>query len=65
MGLAVISHTRIFNFLQEADEQLQLLDEGIIKLEQEEDSAHLLQEISCAAYTLKSSSATIGHKRIY
>ena len=41
-----ISPDDIELFLQEADEQLQLLDEDFVKLEHEADSAELLQEIS-------------------
>ena len=47
-------------FLQEADEQLQLLDEHIVRLEKEADDAGLLQEIFRAAHTLKGSSGMIG-----
>ena len=46
-------------FLQEADEQLQLLDEDVVRLEQEEDAGELLQEIFRAAHTLKGSSGML------
>lgn len=50
-------------FLQEADEQIQLLDESIIRLEKEADNTDLLQEIFRAAHTLKGSSGMLGfHK---
>jgi len=51
-------------FLQEADEQLQLLDEDIVRLEKEENNPDLMQEIFRAAHTLKGSSAMIGHNRM-
>jgi len=51
-------------FLEEADEQLQLLDEDIIRLEKEEGNEALLQEIFRAAHTLKGSSAMVGHSRM-
>ena len=47
-------------FLQEAQEQLELLDEEIVRLEREEDTAPLLQEIFRAAHTLKGSAGMIG-----
>ena len=48
-------------FLQEADEQLQLLDEDLVRLEQEHDNEELVQEIFRAAHTLKGSSAMLGY----
>lgn len=51
-------------FLDEADEQLQLLEEDIVKLEREGEDEELIQEIFRAAHTLKGSSATLGHKRM-
>jgi two-component system chemotaxis sensor kinase CheA len=51
-------------FLQEADEQLQLLDEDIVRLEKEAGDPELMQEIFRAAHTLKGSSAMIGHQRL-
>jgi len=51
-------------FLEEVDEQLQLLDEDIIRLEKEDDNGALLQEIFRAAHTLKGSSAMVGHSRM-
>jgi two-component system, chemotaxis family, sensor kinase CheA len=51
-------------FLQEADEQLQLLDEDIVRLEKESSDPNLMQEIFRAAHTLKGSSAMIGHQRL-
>jgi two-component system, chemotaxis family, sensor kinase CheA len=51
-------------FLQEADEQLQLLDEDIVRLEKESGNPELMQEIFRAAHTIKGSSAMIGHQRL-
>jgi two-component system chemotaxis sensor kinase CheA len=59
-----ISQEDLKLFLQEADEQLQLLDEDFVKLEQEANDSSLLQEIFRAAHTLKGSSAMIGHQRM-
>ncbi|MHB8105767.1 MAG: Hpt domain-containing protein, partial [Dehalococcoidales bacterium] len=51
-------------FLQEADEQLELLDEDIVRLEKEAENPDLMQEIFRAAHTLKGSSAMVGHQRL-
>jgi two-component system, chemotaxis family, sensor kinase CheA len=51
-------------FLQEADEQIELLDEDIVKLEKEGNNSELIQEIFRAAHTLKGSSAMVGHQRM-
>ncbi len=51
-------------FLDEADEQLQLLEEDIVKLERDGEDDERVQEIFRAAHTLKGSSATLGHKRM-
>ena len=51
-------------FLEEADEQLQVLDKDLIRLENEADNESLLQEIFRAAHTLKGSSAMVGHSRM-
>ncbi|MBN1162083.1 MAG: chemotaxis protein CheA [Dehalococcoidales bacterium] len=51
-------------FIQEADEQLQLLDEDIVRLEKESGNPDLMQEIFRAAHTLKGSSAMVGHQRL-
>ena len=48
-------------FLQEAEEQLQLMDEEIVQLEREDDPSSLLQNIFRAAHTLKGSSAMLGY----
>jgi two-component system chemotaxis sensor kinase CheA len=51
-------------FLTEADEQLQLLDEDIVRLEREPDNVKLLEGIFRASHTIKGSSAMIGHQRM-
>lgn len=51
-------------FLAEADEQLQMLDEGLVRLEREGDDSELLQSIFRAAHTLKGSAGAIGHHRM-
>ncbi len=51
-------------FLEEAEEQFQVLDEDILRLEQEGDNEELLQEIFRAAHTLKGSSAMVGHAQM-
>ncbi len=59
-----ITQQDITLFLAEADEQLQLLDEDIVRLEREADNDTLLQEIFRASHTIKGSSAMIGHQRM-
>ena len=59
-----ISAEDIQVFLEEADEQIQLLEDDLVRLEQEDLSDELLQEIFRAAHTLKGSSATLGHRRM-
>ncbi|MDD5092896.1 MAG: chemotaxis protein CheA [Dehalococcoidia bacterium] len=51
-------------FLQDTDEQLQVLDEDIIKLENEGDNPEVLQEIFRAAHTIKGSSAMVGYHKM-
>ncbi|NPV87567.1 MAG: chemotaxis protein CheA [Anaerolineae bacterium] len=51
-------------FLAETDEQLQVLDEGLIRLEQESEDIDLVQALFRAAHTLKGTSGMIGHKRM-
>ncbi|HXF51645.1 MAG TPA: chemotaxis protein CheA [Dehalococcoidia bacterium] len=51
-------------FLQEVDEQLDLLDDDIVRLEREADNVELLQEIFRAAHTLKGSSGMLGFQRM-
>ncbi len=51
-------------FLAETDEQIEMLDEDIVRLENEGDNIELLQEIFRAAHTLKGSSAMVGLERM-
>lgn len=51
-------------FLDEADEQLQLLDENIVAIEGQENSSEGIQEIFRAAHTLKGSSAMLGYREM-
>jgi two-component system, chemotaxis family, sensor kinase CheA len=51
-------------FLQEADEQIQVLDEDITRLEKESGNSDLMQEIFRAAHTVKGSSAMVGNQRM-
>ncbi len=59
-----ISAEELKVFMDEAEEHIQLLDEDIIKLENEGNDQALLQEIFRAAHTLKGSSAMLGHERM-
>ncbi|MFZ5813763.1 MAG: chemotaxis protein CheW [Bacillota bacterium] len=51
-------------FLDEAEELLQAMEGGILRLEKESDDPEVLQEIFRAAHTLKGSSATLGHQKM-
>jgi two-component system chemotaxis sensor kinase CheA len=51
-------------FLQEAEGLLELLDEDIVRLEQEATNGDLLQEIFRAAHTLKGSSGMLGFQEM-
>lgn len=51
-------------FLDEAEEQLQAMEAGILTLEKEGADPEELQAIFRAAHTLKGSSATLGHKKM-
>lgn len=51
-------------FLEECEEKLQILENGLILLEKESSNHRLLNNISRAAHTLKGSSSVFGHKRM-
>jgi two-component system chemotaxis sensor kinase CheA len=51
-------------FLEELEEQLQLMDEEILKLEQDGESEQVVQSLFRAAHTLKGSSAAMGFEDI-
>ncbi len=59
-----ISQEELQIFLDEADEQLQTLEEGLVLLEQDEADGDLLSAMFRAAHTLKGSSGLIGHRRM-
>ncbi len=51
-------------FLDEAEEQLLKLDDGILQLEKDPSNAETIKEVFRAAHTLKGSSATMGFTEI-
>ncbi len=51
-------------FLAEAEEQLQVLDEGLVQLERGGQEPGLMQGLFRAAHTLKGSAGMIGHRRM-
>lgn len=51
-------------FLEEADEQLQQLDDGFLQLEKDPSNMDTVREVFRAAHTLKGSSATMGFTEI-
>lgn len=51
-------------FLEELEEQLQLMDEVILQLEQEGESEEVIQNLFRAAHTLKGSSAAMGYEEM-
>jgi two-component system chemotaxis sensor kinase CheA len=51
-------------FLQEAQEQLEVLDQGLVRLEKEPDDVALIQGIFRAAHTLKGSAGTMGFRAV-
>lgn len=59
-----ISPEELKVFMEEAEEHIQLLDEDLVKLENEGENQELLQEIFRSAHTLKGSSAMLGHERM-
>jgi len=59
-----LSKDELAIFLAETDEQLQLLDEGLVDLEKQSNSPEVVQTLFRAAHTLKGSSGMIGHKRL-
>lgn len=51
-------------FMAEAEEQLQVLDEGLVRLEHEAQDEDIIQAIFRAAHTLKGAAGMISHKRM-
>jgi two-component system chemotaxis sensor kinase CheA len=59
-----ISQEEMPIFMAETDEQMQILDEGLVRLEKEQEDSDLLQALFRAAHTLKGTAGMIGHKRM-
>lgn len=59
-----ISEDELPIFLAETEDHLQVLEEGLVRLEQEDDDPELLQALFRAAHTIKGSAGMIGHKRL-
>ncbi|MBX6771188.1 MAG: chemotaxis protein CheA [Chloroflexi bacterium] len=55
-----ISPDELRVFMQEAEELLQILEDGLVRLESEPDPRETIHEIFRAAHTLKGSAATVG-----
>ncbi len=51
-------------FRAEAEDQLQILEEGLVQLERNAQDSELVQALFRAAHTLKGSAGMIGHKRM-
>lgn len=51
-------------YLAETDEHLQVLDEGLVRLERNDYDESLIQALFRAAHTLKGSAGLIGHRRM-
>ncbi|HAR62943.1 MAG: chemotaxis protein CheA [Candidatus Margulisiibacteriota bacterium] len=61
MGIDLgITEEELKVFLDDAEEQLQMLDENLIKLEKDPENESILQIIFRAAHTLKGGAATLG-----
>jgi two-component system, chemotaxis family, sensor kinase CheA len=59
-----ISQDELPIFLAETEDHLQILDEGLIRLEHQEYDTDLIQQIFRAAHTLKGTAGMIGHQRL-
>jgi two-component system, chemotaxis family, sensor kinase CheA len=59
-----ITQEELAVFMQEADEQLKLLNEDFILLEKAGENPQLLQEIFRASHTLKGSSGMLGYEKM-
>ncbi len=51
-------------FLAETEDHLQVLEEGLVKLEQQADDPELIQALFRSAHTLKGMAGMIGHTRL-
>ena len=61
---AEVSAEELKVFIEEADEQIALLDTDLVRLETEADDPDLIQEIFRATHTMKGSSAMLGYPRM-
>jgi two-component system chemotaxis sensor kinase CheA len=61
---AEVSAEELKVFIEEADEQIALLDRDLVRLESEGDDPELIQEIFRATHTMKGSSAMLGYPRM-
>jgi two-component system chemotaxis sensor kinase CheA len=61
---AEVSAEELKVFIEEADEQIALLDRDLVRLETEGDDPELIQEIFRATHTMKGSSAMLGYPRM-
>ena len=61
---AEVSAEELKVFIEEADEQIALLDRNLVRLETEGDDPELIQEIFRATHTMKGSSAMLGYPRM-
>ncbi len=59
-----ISEDELPIFLAECNDQLEALDEGLLRLERDGVETELIQTLFRAAHTLKGSAGMIGHKRM-
>ena len=59
-----ISQDEMPIFLAETEDHLQVLDDGLIRLERQEYDNDLIQQIFRAAHTLKGTAGMIGHQRL-
>lgn len=59
-----ISEEELPIFLAEVDEHLQILDEALIRLEQQDGDPQLVQSLFRSAHTIKGMSGMIGHQRM-
>jgi two-component system chemotaxis sensor kinase CheA len=59
-----ISQDELKVFLEETEEQIELLDNDIVRMEKEPDNDELIQEIFRAAHTVKGSSAMVGYTQM-
>jgi two-component system chemotaxis sensor kinase CheA len=59
-----ISEDELPVFLAEAEEQFQMLDEGLVELERVGENEELVQRLFRAAHTLKGMAGMVGHKKM-